>query len=251
MNWVNINTSQSRDPRWMDSTWIERGAWLSMVCYCTERETDGVIVGARLWSDRQWLIALGGLLTDISPDALLWSWSGDDLHLELYPHDLQAGVISRREGGRKGGQAKTEAKTAAAKVNGNAQKAKLKPSLSQGEAKLKPTKRKEMERKEKEMESTLSYQSAVADERERDWEKVWSAFPKKIDEKKARAVYLESTASAQQIIDSLADWSQTDEWTRDNGRWIPLPTKWLERAGWNEQPPQITSKQKEPVRCTL
>jgi len=251
MNWININTAQSRDPRWMDSTWIERGAWLSMVAYCTERETDGVIVGARIWSDRQWLIALGGLLTDISPDALLWSWSGDDLHLELYPHDLQAGVISRREGGRKGGQATSEAKSAAAKVNGNAEKAKLKPSLSQGEAKLKPTKRKEMERKETESKHTLSYQSADADEREREWEKVWSAFPKKIDEKKARAVYLESDVSAQQIIDSLADWSQTDEWTRDNGRWIPLPTTWLGRAGWNEQPTQITQRQKEPVRCTL
>jgi len=246
MNWININTSQSRDPRYMDSTWLERGAWLSMVAYCTERETDGVIVGARLWSDRQWLIALGGLLTDISPDALLWSWSGDDLHLELYPHDLQATVIARREAGRKGGQVKSEAKAEAVRANGNVEKAKQKQSKSK--AKSKP---KEMERKEKELEGTLSYQSAIADERERDWEKVWSAFPKRVDEKKARAIYLESDVSPQRLIDSLADWSQTDEWTRDNGRWIPLPTKWLERGGWNEQPTQITRKEKEPVRCTL
>ena len=246
MNWININTSQSRDPRWMDSTWLERGAWLSMVCYCTERETDGVIVGARLWSDRQWLIALGGLLTDISPDALLWSWSGDDLHLELYPHDLQATVIARRDAGRKGGQAKSEAKTEAVRANGNVEKAKQKQSKSK--AKSKP---KEMEGKEMKGKNTLSYQSAVADEREREWEKVWSAFPKKIDESKARKLFLESTASAQQIIDSLADWSATDEWTRDSGRWIPAPARWLERAGWNEQPPQITRAEKQPVRCTL
>ena len=246
MNWININTAQSRDPRYMDSTWLERGAWLSMVAYCTERETAGVIVGARLWSDRQWLIALGGLPADISTVAALWSWSGDDLHLELYPHDMQATVIARREAGRKGGQATSEAKTEAVRANGNVEKAKQKQSKSK--AKSKP---KEMERKEKEMEGTLSYQSAVADERERDWEKVWSAFPKKIDEKKARAVYLESDVSPQRLIDSLADWSQTDEWTRDSGRWIPLPTKWLERGGWNETPVQIASKQKEPVRCTL
>ena len=31
MNWININTSQSREPRYMDSTWLQRGAWLSMV----------------------------------------------------------------------------------------------------------------------------------------------------------------------------------------------------------------------------
>jgi len=246
MNWININTSQSRDPRYMDSTWLERGAWLSMVAYCTERETAGVIVGARLWSDRQWLIALGGLPADISTVAALWRWSGDDLHLELYPHDLQATVIARRDAGRKGGQVKSEAKTEAVRTNGNVEKAKQKQSKSK--AKSKP---KEMERKEKESKYSLSYQSADADERERDWEKVWSAFPKKIDESRAKKLFLECTVSAQQIIDSLADWSATDEWTRDSGRWIPAPARWLERAGWTEQPTQITAKEKQPVRCTL
>ena len=250
MNWININTAQSRDPRYMDSTWLERGAWLSMVAYCTERETDGIIVGAKLWSDRQWLIALGGLLTDISRESGLWSWSGDDLHLELYPHDMQATVIARREAGRKGGQATSEAKTEAVRANGNVEKAKQKQSKSKAKSKPKEMEGKEMERNEKD-KSTLSYQSALADERERDWQKVWSAFPKRVDEKKARAVYMLSDVSPQRLIDSLADWSQTDEWTRDSGRWIPLPAKWLERAGWTETPVQIASKQKEPVRCTL
>ena len=164
MNWININTAQSRDPRYMDSTWLERGAWLSMVAYCTERETDGVIVGARLWSDRQWLIALGGLLTDISRESGLWRWSGDDLHLELYPHDMQATVIARREAGRKGGQATSEAKTEAVRANGNVEKAKQKQSKSKAKSKPKEMEGKEMESKDK---YSLSYQSAVADERER------------------------------------------------------------------------------------
>jgi hypothetical protein len=255
MNWLNINTSQSRDPRWMDSTWIERGAWLSMVCYCTERETDGVIVGARLWSDRQWLIALGGLLTDISPDALLWSWIGDDLHLELYPHDLQATVIARRDAGRKGGQVKSEAKTEAVRANGNVEKAKQKQSKSKATSKPK-----EMERKEKKGKDTLSSASADAesseslpayDERERDWEKVWQAFPKRIDESRARREFFESAANPEEIIASLALWSVSDEWTRDSGRWIPHPAKWLERGGWAEDPPAKIETTKQPVRCTL
>ena len=250
MNWLNINTKDMKHPLMVKSNAVQRGSWLSMVCYCTELETDGIIIGARLWTDREWMHSTGLLASEVG-DSSLWKWINDDLHLELYPHDIQTSVISRREGGRKGGQATSEAKAAAAKVNGNAEKAKLKPSLSQGEAKLKPTKRKEMERKEKELEGTLSYQSAIADERERDWEKVWSAFPKKIDEKKARAVYLESDVSPQRLIESLADWSQTDEWTRDSGRWIPLPAKWLERGGWNETPVQITAREKQPVRCTL
>jgi len=246
MNWLNINTVNSHDPRYTHSLWSDRGAWLSMVTYCTEQETGGIIVGARLWTDRQWLLSFGGLLSELNPDSLLWKWVGNDLHLELYPHDMQATVIARREAGRKGGQVKSEAKAEAVRANGNVEKAKQKQSKSKATSKPK-----EMERKEKELEGTLSYQSAIADERERDWEKVWSAFPKKIDKIKAKKLFLEHTVSAQRIIDALADWSATDEWTRDNGRWIPLPTTWLGRAGWNEQPTQITQRQKEPVRCTL
>jgi hypothetical protein len=259
MNWLNINTAQSSDPLWTSSTTLAKGAWSCLMIYCTHRENDGVIVGARLWQDRQWIHATG-LVADEVGDSSLWRWIGDDLHLELYPHDLQAGVISRREGGRKGGQATSEAKTAAAKVNGNAEKAKLKPSLSQGEAKLKPTKRKEMERKEKKGKDTLSSASDDAesseslpayDERERDWEKVWKAFPKRIDESRARREFFESDANPDEIIASLALWSVSDEWTRDGGRWIPHPAKWLERGGWAEDPPAKIETTKQPVRCTL
>jgi hypothetical protein len=216
--------------------------------YCAHRENDGIIVGARLWQDRQWIHATG-LTADQVGDSSLWRWIGDDLHLELYPHDIQKMVVSKRDSGKLGDQSKSEAKITASRTN----KPRKENANIQAESKQNPSRiqRKEMERKEKEMEGTLSYQSAVADEREREWEKVWQAFPKRVDEKKARAVYLESTASAQQIIDSLADWSQTDEWTRDSGRWIPAPANWLGRAGWNEHPPQITRAEKQPVRCTL
>ena len=248
MNWLNINTAQSSDPLWTSSTTLAKGAWSCLMIYCTHRENDGVIAGARLWPDRQWIHATG-LTADEVGDSSLWRWIGDDLHLELYPHDIQTMVVSRRANGKLGGQSKSEAKITAARTN----KPRKADQNIQAKSKQNPStiQRKEMERKEKEMEGTLSYQSAVADEREREWEKVWSAFPKQIDKYKAKIAYLQSDVSPQRIIDSLADWSQTDEWTRDSGRWIPAPARWLERAGWNETPVQIASKQKEPVRCTL
>ena len=248
MNWLNINTAQSSDPLWTSSTTLAKGAWSCLMIYCTHRENDGVIAGARLWPDRQWIHATG-LTADEVGDSSLWRWIGDDLHLELYPHDIQTMVVSRRANGKLGGQSKSEAKITAARTN----KPRKADQNIQAKSKQNPStiQRKEMERKEKEMEGTLSYQSALADERERDWEKVWSAFPKRVDAVKAKAVYMLSDVSPQRIIDSLADWSQTDEWTRDSGRWIPAPARWLERAGWNETPPQITRAQKEPVRCTL
>jgi hypothetical protein len=135
MNWLNINTTHMRDPLWVKSDATQRGAWLSMLGYCTERETNGIIVGARLWTDRQWIHSTGLMAAEVG-DSSLWRWVADDLHLELYPHEMQSMVVARREGGRKGGQAKTEAKANASQING---KPKLNPSLTQAEPKLNPS----------------------------------------------------------------------------------------------------------------
>ena len=124
-----------RDPLWVKSDATQRGAWLSMLGYCTERETNGIIVGARLWTDRQWIHSTGLMAAEVG-DSSLWRWVADDLHLELYPHEMQSMVVARREGGRKGGQAKTEAKANASQING---KPKLNPSLTQAEPKLNPS----------------------------------------------------------------------------------------------------------------
>jgi hypothetical protein len=135
MNWLNINTTHMRDPLWVKSDATQRGAWLSMLGYCTERETNGIIVGARLWTDRQWIHSTGLMAAEVG-DSSLWKWVADDLHLELYPHEMQSMVVARREGGRKGGQAKTEAKANASQING---KPKLNPSLTQADPKLNPS----------------------------------------------------------------------------------------------------------------
>ena len=250
MNWININTSQSRDPRYMDSTWLERGAWLSMLGYCTERETDGVIVGARLWTNRQWLIALGGSLTDISRESGLWKWIGDDLHLELYPHQMQSMVVARREAGRRGGKAKTDAKIAASRTNKPRKadeniQAKSKQNPSKIQANIQPKGKGKGKDKGKDKDSLFF---AREDE---EWKKVWFAFPRKIDEAGARKIYIKSKVEPQVIIESLAAWAASDEWTREDGRFIPHPTKWLEREDWKGRPTTTTPKQFKTIKCTL
>ena len=84
-------------------------------------------------------------MSELNPDSLLWKWVGDDLHLELYPHEMQATVIARRDAGRKGGQATSEAKTEAVRANGNVEKAKQKQSKSKAKSKPKEIEGKEIE----------------------------------------------------------------------------------------------------------
>ena len=273
MNYLNISTQMMGEDIAARADSIEVGIWVRLTLYSIDQENGGVIAGCRQWRELEWIKVCRVTAAEVSMSSGLWSWQGDDLHLWNYPTDKQAVVISRREAGKRGGSAKTLAKAEAAKINGAKN---IHPSTTQantqandddylGEAKQTPkqnpsTSQANTQRKQKEKQNgngkqndnhSLSYQSALADERERDWQKVWSAFPKKIDEIKSKKLFLEHTVSAQRIIDALTDWSATDEWTRDSGRWIPLPAKWLERAGWTETPVQIASKQKEPVRCTL
>jgi len=273
MNYLNLSTQMMGEDIAARADSIEVGVWVRLTLYSIDQENGGVIAGCRHWKEREWIAVCRVTAAEVSISSALWSWQGEDLHLWNYPADKQAVVISRREAGKRGGSAKTLAKAEAAKINGAKN---IHPSTTQantqandddylGEAKQTPkqnpsTSQANTQRKQKEKQNgngnekdkyTLSYQSAIADDREREWEKVWSAFPKKIDALKAKAVYMQTDVSPQRLIDSLADWSATDEWTRDSGRWIPLPAKWLERGGWNETPVQITQRQKEPVRCTL
>ena len=269
MNYLNLSTQMMGEDIPTEADSIEIGVWVRLTLYSIDQENGGVIVGCKVWTDRKWLKVARVTLDDVSISSGLWSWQGDDLHLWNYPADKQALVRQRRESGKRGGSARTEAKKEAAKINGaKSDGPKQNPSRTQAkdddyldEPKQNPsTTQAQTQQKQKEKQNgngkqkdkySLSYQSSLADERERDWEKVWSAFPKRVDEIKCKKLFLEHTVSAQRVIDALTDWSATDEWTRDSGRYIPLPARWLERAGWNETPVQIASKQKEPVRCTL
>jgi hypothetical protein len=40
-----------------------------------------------------------------------------------------------------------------------------------------------------------------------------------------------------EIADGLTRWMQSDQWKRDDGRYIPSPVKWLRDKRWLDHPP--------------
>ncbi len=38
-------------------------------------------------------------------------------------------------------------------------------------------------------------------------------------------------------MDGLRRWKGSDQWTKDGGRFVPHPTTWLNREGWNDLVP--------------
>lgn len=145
MNWINIQTSTLRSPQFIGSDPIARGTWLSVLGYCYEQENGGLIKDCATWKDRQWQQICGVTREEIDGASLLMQWRELDLVVSFYPADTEDEIKRKREAGRKGGQARTQAKIEAAKANG----AKHNPSITQAEPKQEPN---EIEKKGKEIE---------------------------------------------------------------------------------------------------
>lgn len=68
------------------------------------------------------------------------------------------------------------------------------------------------------------------------FEKFWSAYPKKVGKQAAikafkRAVKFISVDSMLEAIDKQ---KTSDQWKRDNGKYIPNPTTWLNQGRWDD-----------------
>lgn len=134
MNWINIQTQSLRSPEFIGSDPVARGTWLSVIGYCYEQENGGVITNCISWKDRQWQQICGVTLDEINGAKLLMQWQDNDLIVWNYPTSIEDEIKRKREAGRKGGQARTQAKIKASQSNG----LKHNPSTTQAEPKHQP-----------------------------------------------------------------------------------------------------------------
>ena len=131
MNWLNINLATLRAPEYIGADPVARATWLNVTAFCCDQENGGRIAGARAWKCRQWQQTCGVTLAEVDAGAPLIAWDGDDLLAWRYPSEKEDEVRVKREAGRAGGKAKSEAKAKQSRINGQ--------SRSQAEAKQKPS----------------------------------------------------------------------------------------------------------------
>lgn len=73
-------------------------------------------------------------------------------------------------------------------------------------------------------------------EEEENFEKFWKEYPKKIAKKEAeKAFYKKRPIDLTTLMDGLAKWKKSEQWTKDKGRFIPHPTTWLNQERWNDE----------------
>lgn len=123
MNYLNLSTQMMGESTPAGVETLEIGTWLRLTLYSIDQENGGVIVGCKGWSDNKWRVVCRVTADQVGQVAELWHYVNDDLHLWRYPMDSEEKVANKREAGKRGGQARSEAKAAAVRANGS--KAKI------------------------------------------------------------------------------------------------------------------------------
>ena len=77
----------------------------------------------------------------------------------------------------------------------------------------------------------------------------WAAYPRKEAKKNAEAAFRKIDPDEEllaRMLDSIAKWARSEQWTKDGDRFVPHPATWLNGRRWEDEPPKAA-----PGRVTV
>lgn len=81
----------------------------------------------------------------------------------------------------------------------------------------------------------------ACDAREADFDKFWSAYPRKAGSKqKARQAFEKVDVPLEVLLRAIETQKRSPQWTKDGGQYIPHPTTWLNGRRWEDDIPVTT-----------
>ena len=63
----------------------------------------------------------------------------------------------------------------------------------------------------------------------------WKAYPKKTGKEAARKSFARAKADIGTMLSALEVQKQSEQWTKNNGQFIPNPTTWLNQGRWEDE----------------
>lgn len=73
---------------------------------------------------------------------------------------------------------------------------------------------------------------------EKQFDKFWQAYPKKVSKKQAQKSWKKIKPSLElfeKILKALEMVKQTEQWKKDNGKYVPYPATWLNQERWTDE----------------
>jgi len=67
------------------------------------------------------------------------------------------------------------------------------------------------------------------------FDKFWEAYPNKKDKQKAIKAWLKHQPNIVDVLKAIVIQKNSEQWKKDNGQYIPLPTTWLNGARWEDE----------------
>ncbi len=66
----------------------------------------------------------------------------------------------------------------------------------------------------------------------------WNNYPNKIGKKKSFKDWLKAKdkPSIEMILQKLSEQIKSEQWTKDNGQYIPNPSTWINQGRWDDEP---------------
>lgn len=83
------------------------------------------------------------------------------------------------------------------------------------------------------------------------FEKFWKEYPRKVGKGAARKSFLKLKPNNEllnKMLTALAKQKRTEQWTRDNGKYIPHPATWLNQERWDDEVSIADNSQYQPTR---
>jgi predicted phage replisome organizer len=70
------------------------------------------------------------------------------------------------------------------------------------------------------------------------FDRFWTAYPKKVGKEAARKAMAKVKAPIETILTAIEQQKRSEQWTKDNGQFIPNPATWLNQGRWEDELPQ-------------
>lgn len=70
------------------------------------------------------------------------------------------------------------------------------------------------------------------------FDEFWKIYPKKIGKGYARKIFLKFKPSQEllnKMVEKVTILKETEQWSKNNGQFIPHPATWLNREGWDDE----------------
>lgn len=128
------------------------------------------------------------------------------------------------ENGKKGGKTKNSSQT----------EPKLtKPNQSEPK---RPNKEKEEDKeKDNDKDEEITAASPPTRTKSSDFDLFWRAYPKKVGKEAARKAFSRVKAPLESLLTAIERQKCGNQWTTENGRFIPNPATWLNQGRWEDE----------------